>query len=195
VPPREPWVYGKDFEDEFRLSVELKYRLMPYIYAQAADCSIKGFPMLRTLFFEYPGDPTSWFIEDEYLFGSDILVAPFMEETKERDVYLPPGLWFDYQTGSSYPGGHWHKMKPSPIPCVILVKNGAALPHLALAQSTAFMDWGKMHWRIFSSTGRASGLLCLPESGVLRKVEFERKGARYEYKAGPPPGKSRHLID
>ena len=70
VPPREPWVYGKAFEDEFRLSVELKYRLMPYIYAQAAECSKQGFPMLRTLFFEFPDDITSWLIEDEYLFGS-----------------------------------------------------------------------------------------------------------------------------
>ena len=79
--PREPWVYGKAFEDEFRLSAEMKYKLMPYVYAQALDSSKRGFPMLRALFFEYPEDLTCWLIEDEYLFGSDILVAPLLMAT------------------------------------------------------------------------------------------------------------------
>ncbi|HEY5040080.1 MAG TPA: TIM-barrel domain-containing protein, partial [bacterium] len=117
VPPREPWVYGKPFEDEFRKSVELKYKLMPYVYAQAVDSAKKGFPMLRTLFFEYPEDPTSWLVEDEYLFGSDMLVAPLMEEVMERSVYLPPGNWIDYQTGKRYGGGKWHNISAGEIPC------------------------------------------------------------------------------
>src|ERR1019366_2819587 len=117
VPPREPWVYGKPFEDEFRLSVEMKYKLMPYVYAQAVDSAKKGFPMLRTLFFEFPEDPTSWLIEDEYMFGADILVAPLMEEVMERNVYLPPGTWIDYQSKAAYRGAQWHKIKAGVIPC------------------------------------------------------------------------------
>ena len=53
---------------------------MPYIYAQAKDSSARGFPMLRPLFFEYPNDPGSWTIDDEYMFGSDLLVAPMFDE-------------------------------------------------------------------------------------------------------------------
>ena len=92
---------------------------MPYIYAQAKDSSERGLPMLRALFVEYPDDPGSWLVEDQYLLGSDILVAPLMEEgTTGRDVYLPPGEWVDYQTGTDLrrrlarhrgrrdPGGH-----------------------------------------------------------------------------------------
>jgi len=67
APPREPWEYDSAFVRDFRRAVELKYRLMPYIYAQAKASSENGYPMLRTLFFEYPDDPTSWLIEDEYL--------------------------------------------------------------------------------------------------------------------------------
>src|SRR6185503_5822660 len=89
VPPREPWEYDEAFVEDYRRMVELKYSLMPYIYAQAKHSSENGFPMMRTLFFEYPNDPTSWLIEDEYMFGSDLLVAPLIEEGDSRRVYLP----------------------------------------------------------------------------------------------------------
>ena len=64
---------------------------MPYIYAQAKDCTERGLPMVRALFVEYPDDPGSWNIDDEYLFGADMLVAPLFEDVTERNVYLPPG--------------------------------------------------------------------------------------------------------
>ena len=57
----------------------MKYRLMPYIYAQAKDSTERGLPMVRALFIEYPGDPGAWQVDDEYLFGADILVAPLFE--------------------------------------------------------------------------------------------------------------------
>jgi alpha-D-xyloside xylohydrolase len=97
---------------------------MPYVYAQAALASRDGHPMLRTLFFEYPEDPTSWLIEDQYLFGTDILVAPLMENLPNRNVYLPPGLWTDYQTGETYAGAGWHRIRATEIPAVMLVRDG-----------------------------------------------------------------------
>jgi alpha-D-xyloside xylohydrolase len=75
--------------EDFRRALGLKYSLMPYIYAQAKDSSAHGYPMLRTLFFEYPNDPTSWTIDDEYMFGSNLLVAPLIEPGDTRKVYLP----------------------------------------------------------------------------------------------------------
>ena len=80
APPTEPWEYGEDFMNAFRLADEMKYKLMPYIYAQAKDCTERGLPMLRALFIEYPNDPGSWLIDDEYLFGSDMLVAPLVRK-------------------------------------------------------------------------------------------------------------------
>ena len=58
APPREPWEYDAALTDDFRRALNLRYSLMPYIYAQAKDSSARGFPMLRPLFFEYPNDPT-----------------------------------------------------------------------------------------------------------------------------------------
>ena len=94
---------------------------MPYIYAQAKDSSARGFPMLRALFFEFPADETSWLIEDEYMFGANLLVAPLFEDEKTtRKVYLPPGAWIDYQTGKIYEGGRWHEIAAGEIPARIV---------------------------------------------------------------------------
>ena len=106
IAPKEPWLYGTTFMDKFREIDGLKYRLMPYVYAQAKDSSDHGLPMVRALFVEFPNDPGSWNVDDEYLYGSSLLVAPLMHEhEKSRAVYLPPGTWIDYQTGKNYSGG------------------------------------------------------------------------------------------
>ena len=101
--------------------------------------------MLRTLFLEYPGDLTCWLIEDEYLFSTEILVVPLMEDISSREVYLPPGLWTDYQDGSTYEGAIWHCIYTGEIPVVMLIRNGAVIPHVRLAQSIVEMDWRGRH--------------------------------------------------
>ena len=180
--PREPWEYGEEFTDEFRRTVELRYRLMPYVYAQAKLCSEEGYPMMRTLFFDYPEDGASWFIEDEYMFGRDLLVAPLMEDTPARDVYLPPGRWIDYQSGKAYQGAGWYRIGVGEVPVVILAKEGTAIPHIKLAQSTAEMDWREIELVIFRvETSAAEGLLCLPEEGQLHALRLERKGEENDF--------------
>jgi len=168
APPTEPWLYNDSFTDAFRRCAELKYKLMPYVYAQAKDCTERGLPMLRALCVEYPADKATWGMEDEYLFGQDILVAPLFEEATSRDVYCPGGKWIDYQTGKVYSPGY-NNIAVGEIPCVILVRDGAVLPHIALAQSTAEMDWSDITLRTYSADGSQSGtaLFCNPADGKL----------------------------
>ena len=167
APPREPWEYDEAFVEDYRRMVDLKYSLMPYIFAQAKDSSAHGFPMLRTLFFEYPNDPTSWLIEDEYMFGSDLLVAPLIEEGTSRRVYLPPGSWIDYQTGKVYRGAEWRQISSGQIPVVLLVKDHSVIPHVAVAQSTSQMNWNQIELRVFSTdTSAATGLFAHPEGNL-----------------------------
>jgi alpha-D-xyloside xylohydrolase len=190
TPPKEPWEYGTAFMDDFRRADEMKYRLMPYIYAQSKDSSERGLPMVRTLFIEYPGDPGSWLVDDEYLFGSDILVAPLMEAgTAGRDVYLPPGQWIDYQTGKTYAGG-WHNIQAGQIPVVMLVRDGAVIPHMKAAQSTAQLDWGKIEMVVYASGAQGRGLVCLPGDNVLRPLEAARRNGAFALVGDPLAGKA-----
>lgn len=175
APPTEPWAYGEEFMNLFRKADEMRYQLMPYIYAQAKACSEQGLPMVRALFIEYPDDPGSWQIDDEYLFGADLLVAPLFEDTSAREVYLPPGQWIDYQSGTVYNGG-WHHIEAGAIPVVLLVRNGACIPHIALAQSTMDMNWSKLELRVFSvDTATASGLICLPSDNQLQTISLVKE--------------------
>ena len=179
APPREPWAYGETFIDDFRRAVELKYRLMPYIYAQAVRSSAEGHPMLRTLFFEFPEDPTSWLIEDQYLLGEALLVAPLFEDgAKGRQVYVPPGTWIDYQTGRVYEGARWHWIEAGPVLIIVLVRDHTVLPHIELAQSTMTMDWRRVSLHVFSTDGKAAtGWVALPgqEAQALTvKVDAQR---------------------
>jgi len=189
APPTEPWEYGEDFMKAFRQAAEMKYRLLPYIYAQAKACTERGLPMLRALFVEYPADPGSWLVDDQYLFGSDMLVAPLFENVTERNVYLPPGKWIDYQTGQVYAGG-WHQIKAGKIPVVVLVKSGAVIPHIKLAQSTDDLDWSKLELVAFiTDEPQAWGFVCLPDENVLHEIEVVQKEGAFELVNDPLPDK------
>lgn len=175
APPTEPWLYdSKRVQDVFRKSAEMKYRLMPYVYAQAKECTEKGLPMLRALFVEFPDDHGAWKVDDEYLFGSQILVAPLLESgITGRTVYLPEGKWIDYQTEKVYEGG-WHKIEAGSLPIIMLVRDGSVLPHLKLAQSTSEMDWSKMNLKVYSADKKqAEGLICLPTDNRIQVVKVD----------------------
>jgi alpha-D-xyloside xylohydrolase len=194
VSPKEPWEYGEKVMAEFRRIDEMKYKLMPYVYAQAKDCSERGLPMLRALFIEYPEDPGSWQVDNEYLFGSDMLVAPLFENESARSVYLPPGNWIDYQTGKVYAAG-WSTIKAGDIPAVILVRDGAAIPHIKLAQSTTSMDWSSLELVVYASDSKdAQAVVCLPSELRLHKLTLIRQGDQFRLTNDPLEGKVKWII-
>jgi alpha-D-xyloside xylohydrolase len=188
--PKEPWLYGDAFMNRFRKIDELKYRLMPYVYAQAKDCSDHGLPMVRALFVEFPADPGSWQVDDEYMYGSDLLVAPLMHEKETgRAVYLPPGTWIDYQSGKSYTGG-WQSIETGEIPAVILVRNGTAIPRIALAQSTSQMDWSRIELAVFAQdASTAHAKIFLPGSDSLSELTLNQQAGKFMLAADPFAGK------
>lgn len=171
APPTEPWLISESFTKAFRECAELKYKLMPYVYAQAKDCSNRGLPMVRALFVEYPDDPGTWLVEDEYLFGSQILVAPLMESGDSRDCYLPKGKWIDYQSGEVYNGG-WQRIKAGQIPAVILVRDGSLIPVVPVAQSTDKIEWDKMELKAYKADAqKCRGLVFKPGDSDVSEVE------------------------
>lgn len=193
-PPTEPWEYSKKFLEDFRAADNMRYQLMPYIYAQAKHASENGLPMLRALFVEYPNDPGAWLVDDQYLFGSDMLVAPLFENITERNVYLPEGKWIDYQTGIVYNQG-WHTIKAGDIPIIALVRNGAVIPHIKLAQTTKDMDWGNIELKVYASgENQVKGKLFLPSDSNLYELTLGRQGENFILKNNPVSEKTRFKI-
>ena len=171
APPTEPWLISESFTKAFRDCAEMKYKLMPYVYAQAKDCSERGLPMVRALLVEFPDDPGAWLVEDEYMFGSQMLVAPLLESGNSRTVYLPRGQWIDYQTGKVYVSGY-QTIQAGSIPVIILVRDGSVIPHAPLAQRTDQIRWDKLELRTYKAKAKkCTGLLFKPGDQKVQQIE------------------------
>ena len=168
-PPREPWDFSEKFLIEFRQLVDLRYQFMPYILSQACVCTHSGLPMIRPYFIEFPEDPAAWTIDDAYLFGESILVAPlFTSKVKGRSVYVPYGLWTEYPTGRTIEGGRWiHAAAYNHI--VLMVRDGSIIPMAKPAQSVDSMDL--THFSLFTcchNSAEASGHIPTPDGKTIR---------------------------
>jgi len=103
----EVWCFGDESYAIMKKFMLLRERLRPYIAKAMIEAHEKGTPPMRPLFYDYPADTTAWEIEDEYIFGSELLVAPVLASgAREREVYLPSGCdWIDVRNGKTIEGG------------------------------------------------------------------------------------------
>ncbi len=98
--PNELWSYGEEVYEILRHWLDIRFSLRPYIKKTADETVETGLPMMRALYLAFPDDPVCWTIGDEYLFGSDYLVAPVTEAgARQREVYLPAGTWEPFEGG------------------------------------------------------------------------------------------------
>ena len=105
---REPWYYPT-VSDIVKKWWKLRYRLMPYILEESRLATETGYPVLQALLFHHPDDRTCWHIDDEYYFGRAFLVAPVMNSSDRRDIYLPEGEWVNFFTKEHFHGPIWLK--------------------------------------------------------------------------------------
>lgn len=138
---REPWSHGADWERINRASIELRYRLLPYLYTLFAQSETGAAPPLRPLWFDYPHDTAAALIADEYLVGGDLLVAPVVEQNRRsRKVYLPKGdTWIDWWSGARHEGGKWIVVDAPLDRLPLLVRAGASVPTQPVIQHTGEM--------------------------------------------------------
>jgi alpha-glucosidase len=102
---QEPWAFGEPTTSRCRRALELRYRLLPYLYSVAEEAARTGYPMLRPLWFHHPGDSDSVGVEDEAYVGRDLIIAPVVTAgATARDVYLPDGGWYDVRSGDRHEG-------------------------------------------------------------------------------------------
>lgn len=129
--PREPWEFGEEALAIFRRYAMLRMRLNPYLYNVAWEAHEQGLPMLRPLLLEFPDDPMTAHIDDSYMLGSSILVAPIFSEAREpvaRQLYLPAGEWVDYWTDERITGGRYITRLATLDTIPVYVRVGTLLP-------------------------------------------------------------------
>ena len=131
----EVWRYGQTFEDMARHFIELRYRLMPYIYSEAAKVTTADALLMRPLMHDYPNDMQGAAVKDEFLFGDALLVCPVIKNgARSREVYLPEGKWTDFWQGGVYDGGKTLQAEAPLHRLPLYVKCGSILPVGAAVQ-------------------------------------------------------------
>lgn len=138
---QEPWAFGEEIEAICRKYIKLRYRLLPYLYNLLYHASLYGSPVIRPMVYEFQHDEKVYDMEDQFMFGDSMLVAPVMESGRtEREVYLPCGTWADYWTGELYEGSRNVSVKAPLDTLPIYVKSGSILPEWREANNTDEID-------------------------------------------------------
>ena len=129
VSETEVWRYGQYFETMARKFIELRYRLMPYLYAQAWKVTNSAGSIIAPPVYYYPNDKKTWELKDQFFYGPSILVAPITHyQARQRQVYLPAGGWYNFWTNEKLPGNQTVSVK-SPLDQVpALIRQGSILP-------------------------------------------------------------------
>ena len=140
--PREPWQFGGEDSPEYaciREMIEWRYRLLPYLYATAAQACREGLPMIRAMLTAFPEDPEVWALDDQYMLGDALLVKPVTKALAKggdtAETVLPPGGWYDLFTKAYFRGGQTVRTETPLNRFPVFVREGGILPAAEGAQS------------------------------------------------------------
>jgi alpha-glucosidase len=185
-PPREPWEYGPLAEDLSRTVLELRYRLLPYLWTQSRDLLGTGLPLVRPLLVAHPEDPVAWGVDDQYLLGTDLLVAPVLEAgARRRRVYLPDGDWYAFGTGERLSGARFVTAE-APLDTVPLyVRSGAAVPMGPVQQHVDELPCDPLTVHVY---GTGSGSLDVVAGPATVPVRWSADADGARLTAGAAPG-------
>lgn len=129
--PSEPIFFSQQTQDIVRESIKLRYRLMPYIYQAAYENTKTGKPIVKPLFYYHPQDKRFINYSDTYYFGDELIVAPIIQKGQEvKEILLPKGKWYDFNTDSLIHGGNSILVNVSMENIPVFVKAGAFIPML-----------------------------------------------------------------
>ena len=126
---QEPYAYDDELMNIYRNYLNIRYALIPYLYNLAKDMNKYGEPMLRTMFYNYPEDINCIDINDQYMVGDSILMAPILaQDTYKRIVYFPKGTWIDYFTNKKYKGEKYYMIDMPLDNTGIYIKENSIIP-------------------------------------------------------------------
>ena len=125
---RVPWLVDDESVDVARRFVRLKNRLMPYLYQAAVTAHQVGTPVMRAMLLEFPEDPACTYLDRQYMFGPDLLVAPVLSADGVIDYYVPSGRWVSLLTGEPVQGPGWRRETHGFTTLPLLVRPGAVVP-------------------------------------------------------------------
>lgn len=172
---QEPWQFDTETVEIYRKYVQLRYKLIPYLYDLFYEEECTGAPILRPLVFHYEKDGTAQTCNDEFLVGDKILVAPVVQQgMTKRMVYLPEGKWYDYWTGEQLAGNQW-LIKDAPLDiCPMYVKAGSIIPTMEPVNYVGEKETDTLYLEVFHGKGEYSHYLDNGEDYAYREGKYHK---------------------
>ena len=179
---RVPWLFDEESCVILKEFVNLKCRLMPYIYEQAVKAHKNGTPVLRPMMLEFPEDRACDCLDLQYMFGPSLLVAPVFKESGEVSYYLPKGTWTNLITGEKKEGGTWIKETHDYHSLPLMVRENTILP-MGASETEAEYDYADGVTLVLSEfSDGASAEVEIPDTkgNTVMKAYAVRKGDEIE---------------
>ena len=193
--PDSDQLHDPQVEAICRKYLELRYRMMPYLYSTVRECTISGLPIMRALWLHFADDPKAVARGDEYLWGKNLLVAPVTEKgARERQLYLPRGDWYDFWTGARLEGGRGISRPVDLETIPLYVRAGAILPEGPTKQFTSENVEGPLSARIYPGANASfllyedDGITFNYRSGQSMGIEMSWTEARQKFEMRLAPG-------
>ncbi len=185
---REPWNFSPETQAIVRKYLELRYSLIPYLYTESRIAASCGLPVLRHLVLDFQDDPTVRHIDDQFMCGRSLLVAPVLTRNSLRKIYLPEGAWYDFATGEKFVGPCWIERESDIRTIPVFVRAGAVLPLAAAAQHTGELGIDDMTLMVFPDHEGCAGYEIL-EGDKHIKIEARLADGMLDVSMNPePPG-------
>jgi len=157
----EPWRYGAPYEAIVRKYLELRYRLLPFLYTTLEEAHRTGVPLFRPLLLEFQDDETALNLDDQFMVGSALLAAPVLRAGERgREVYLPAGRWYDFWTGTTIGGGDFRRVDAPIEKLPLFVRGGSIVPSTIAMNHTGEKPWNPLRFDVYpDAAGAAAGSL------------------------------------
>lgn len=170
----EPWTFGEEVTEIARNFISLRYKLMPYLYSAFYEATQDGMPVMRSLAIDYTFDDKVYDTryQNEYLFGSSVLVLPYEGDAQFGEAYFPQGKWYDLFTDDVQKGNEEKILKLNYSRLPIYVKESSIIPMQSLIQSTVEMPKDTLYLHIYK--GDVNNEF----------VYYEDDGESYKYQSG-----------
>ncbi len=173
TPDQEPWSFGDRFEEINKKYIQLRYQLLPYLYHAFYQSATKNMPIMRPLVYEFQDDPRTYWLDDQFMLGDKLLIAPIYQANQtSRKVYFPQGEWYDFWTDEKITGPA-ERLVDAPLDKIpLFVKSGTVLPLQPIMQYVGQFPLDPMILQIY------------PRLGNNRDSLYEDDGMSFDYQKG-----------
>lgn len=205
--PRFPWLYGSNALTAIRKALDLRYQLIPYYYSLAHETFQTGLPLMRPLLMEFPNDPRTANLSDQWMMGGSLLVAPMLQPGGKRSVYLPAGHWYEFGSNRLLKGKRAIAVAAGLDEIPVYVRAGSLLPLGPVLQHTCQLPGGPLELEIYP--GKDATFTLFEDDGIttdylkgrVRRTTFtwQDKARRLSWQregpyAGPDVFQNLHVV-